>query len=336
MVIKSERRNGEIDAALAAEISRQLAAHGVTGLSLALIRDQQLALTMAYGVRNAATGEPLTPQNVFEAYSLTKPLVAHRVLNLYQNGILDLDRPLDDYLDRPVIGSDPRSRLITARSILAHTSGLPDEETERQFVFIPGERWSYSTQGYCLLPQVIERVTAEPFDVHMQRHLLDPLAMTASSLVWKDRVAAVMAQGHDDQGIPQRDRQIRTADADSLLTTAADYARFVVASVWPDGRASIEPPSRLMRQPQVTVASDLSWGLGWGIETTADGAVLWHIGGGSGAPFQNFVMVNRGRGGGIVLLTNSANGGALFEPLVHCVTGERFALFNFAQAYFYS
>jgi len=333
--MKTPLHRGEIEEALAVEVPRHLKEHHVEGVSLALITDRKVVLTVGYGLRNSATCERITPHNVFEAYSLTKPLVAYRALNLSREGILDLDRPLDDYLHTPYIGHDRRAGLITARTVLSHTSGLPDDETERRIIFTPGEQWSYSTQGYCLLQQVIDRITAERFDQNMKRHILDPLAMASSSFVWEDRFEAVMAQGHDTQGIPQPDRQIRIADADSLLTTASDYATFVVACVWPDGSEPTDQPSRLMMRPHVSVADDLYWGLGWGIEETDEGSLLWHIGGGIGAPFQNFVCVSASHGIGMVILTNSANGGALFEPLVRRMTGRDFSLFTFVRDYFY-
>jgi CubicO group peptidase (beta-lactamase class C family) len=335
MLMKAELRSDAIKEALTVEVPRHLREHHVEGVSIALIRDRKIVLTVAYGLRNSVTCDPLTPHNIFEAYSLTKPLVAYRALNLYQNGVLDLDRPLDDYLNTPCIGNDHRSGRITARTVLSHTSGLPDDETERRITFTPGEQWSYSTQGYSLLQQVIDRITAERFDENMKRHILDPLAMTSSSFVWEDRFESVMAQGHTTHGIPQSDRQIRVADADSLLTTASDYATFAVACAWPEGGESIDQPARLMMRPQATVADNLYWGLGWGIEETDDGPFLWHIGGGIGAPFQNFVCVSASHGIGIVILTNSANGGALFEPLVRQITGRSFSLFTFVRDYFY-
>lgn len=331
----AELRKDEIEAALAVNIPGLLKEFHVEGLSIALIRDRKILLTSGYGLSNAITRSPITPQSLFEAYSLTKPLVAYRALQLCQSGVLHLDRPLDDYLNTPYIGNDPRSRLITARSVLSHTSGLPDEETERRILFTPGEQWSYSTQGYCLLQQVMDRLTTERFDENMHRHILAPLGMTSSSFVWQDRFEAVMAQGHDPQGVPQSDRRIRLADADSLLTTASDYAAFVAACVWPDGRESSDGPSRLMLQPQIPVADHLYWGLGWGIEETDDGSIFWHMGGGTGAPFQNFVWVSASHGIGIVILTNSANGGRLFEPLVRWITGRDFSLFLFVRDYFY-
>ena len=336
MSMNAERRSDAINEALAVEVPRLLKERHVTGVSIALISDRTIILTVGYGLRNALTGEPITPQTIFEAYSLTKPLVAYRALNLCRNGLLDLDRPLDKYLNTPYIGTDHRAGLITARTVLAHTSGLPDDETERRITFTPGAQWSYSTQGYSVLQQVIDRITAERFDQTMKRHILDPLAMASSSFVWEDRFEAVMAQGHTTHGIPQDDRQIRVADADSLLTTASDYATFVVACIWPEGGESIDHPARLMMRPQVSVADNLYWGLGWGIEETGDGALLWHIGGGSGAPFQNFVCVSASHGMGIVILTNSANGGAIFEPLIRGITGRSLALLTFVRDYFYS
>src|SRR5262245_303202 len=99
MAMKAELRSDEIEETLAVEVPRHLKEHHIEGVSIALIRDRKINLTLAYGLRNSVTGEPMTPQTSFEAYSLTKPLVAYRALNLYRNGVLDLDRPLDDYLN---------------------------------------------------------------------------------------------------------------------------------------------------------------------------------------------------------------------------------------------
>jgi hypothetical protein len=90
-----------------------------------------------------------------------------------------------------------------------------------------------------------------------------------------------------------------------------------------------------MQQPQVTVNSNLHWGLGWGIEETADGPFLWHIGGGVGEPFQNFVLASRYHRFGIVILTNSANGGTFFEPVIRWIIGRDLSVFKFVQGYFY-
>ena len=122
--MNAELRSDAINEALAVEVLRLLKECHVAGVSIALISDPTLNLTVGYGLRNAVTGTRFTPQTVFEAYSLTKPLVAYRALSLYRNGLLDLDRPLEDYLNTPYIEYDYRAGLITARTVLAHTSGL--------------------------------------------------------------------------------------------------------------------------------------------------------------------------------------------------------------------
>lgn len=108
-----------------------------------------------------------------------------------------------------------------------------------------------------MLQQVIDRVTAERFDENMKLNVLDPLGMVSSSFVWENRFESVIAQGHNMHGILQSDRQIRIADANSLLTTASDYANFVLVCVWPDSSDTIDQPSRPMMQPQVPVAYNL-------------------------------------------------------------------------------
>jgi CubicO group peptidase (beta-lactamase class C family) len=338
MPLKTKQPTGELRDTLAAEAPRLLKERHVEGISIALVLDREIVLAMGFGLRNSVTRDPITPQSMFEAYSLTKPLVAYRALDLCQQGALELDRPLDNYLSASYICDDHRARLITARMILTHKSGLPDEDTERHIAFTPGEGWLYSTQGFCYLQRVIDHVCAESFDENMRRHILSPLSMASSSFVWEDRFEPVMAQGHNAQGTPQIDRQIRVADADSLLTTASDYAKFVVECLRPepvDGNGSARQPSIQMTQTQVAVADSLSWGLGWGIEETDDGPFFWHLGGGAGAPFQNFVLASRLHGLGIVMLTNSANGGALFEPIVEWLIGGNFSVFKFVQHHFY-
>lgn len=131
MSMKSELSRDEIQEELAVEVPIHLKAYHIDGVSIALIRSRKIFVTLGCGLRNSVTRGLITPQDIFEANSLTKPLVAYRALNLCRNGILDLDRPLNDYLKMPYIGNDHRARLITARTVLSHTSGLPDDETER-------------------------------------------------------------------------------------------------------------------------------------------------------------------------------------------------------------
>src|SRR5881628_2566443 len=92
----------------------------VPGLSLALVNEGSFR-QFSFGVKNAATGEPVTDSTVFEAASLSKPVFAYAVLKLADSGQVELDAPLVRYLPGDYVENDPRVRRITARMVLSHT-----------------------------------------------------------------------------------------------------------------------------------------------------------------------------------------------------------------------
>lgn len=343
MLLKADIPIDKIAQHLTAKIPELLRAKGVQGASIALLRDGRCAWAGGFGVKNAETGELVTPDTVFEAYSCTKPLVAYKALAMCEKGLLDLDRPLDDYLPEPYIADDLRSGHITLKMVLSHTSGLPDDPDDvekRRILFTPGKQWSYSTAGFYYLQRVIDEVADIPFAQNMQTHLLEPLSMDASSFVWQDRLLPHMAQGHDKRGIPQAIRRITTADADSLLTTPTDYAKFMAQIIRPVGAFGLDEHSTAeMTRGQVKIAARLSWGLGWGIQHTDAGDCFWQFGGGEGAPFQNFALTFKESGIGIAIMTNSANGESVFADLVDLAIGGEYPIFpwdSFVGAYFAS
>lgn len=143
----------------------------------------------------------------------------------------------------------------------------------------------------------------------MLDNLLGPLSMSSSSFVWQDRFAHSMAQGHLVDGSPQCDRKIDVADADSLLTTASDYATFVARLLAGDAALGLSAASLAeMCSDNVRLNGTLSWGLGWGLQKTPDGECIWHAGGGAGSPVQNLVVAYAEQGCGLVTLTNGIHG----------------------------
>src|SRR5205823_3170598 len=137
----------------------ELRLHGeVPGLSIAVIRDGKIVWKHGFGQKNAhpsATGTrdgktdgPVRDDTLFPAASLSKPVFAYLTLRLVDRGVLDLDKPLYEYLPNQRIEQDERYKQITARMILSHTSGLPNwGGTPLRLLFAPGERWSYSSEG---------------------------------------------------------------------------------------------------------------------------------------------------------------------------------------------
>ena len=205
----------------------------VPGLSIALVRDGEIAWRHAFGVKNATTKEPVADGTVFEAASLSKPVFAYAIMKLVDSGKFDLDKPLNQYLPGDYdVGPDPRLGQITARRVLSHTTGFPNwrGESMLKIFFTPGEKFSYSGEGFVYLSKVIEHVTGEQFNDFMKRTVFDPLGMASSSYVWQPVYDTVKTSRHNTLGQPSgQNKPARANAAASLHTTAEDYGRFVAA-----------------------------------------------------------------------------------------------------------
>ncbi|MEO8453298.1 MAG: serine hydrolase [Gemmatimonadota bacterium] len=311
-------------ARLEAAIPRLLAEGDVPGLSIALIEKGQVAWTHAFGFANADTKAPVTERTVFEAASLSKPVVAYVALHLVDAGRLDLDAPLSRYVTTPYVADDPRLAAITARRVLSHTSGLPNgrgPNQPEQIYFPPGERFSYSGEGFLYLQKVIETITGQPLNAIAQQLVFDPFGMVSSSFVWQNRYDSLAAFPHNDAGVPgDRRKPLVALGHASLETTAADYARFITALVRGSGlkTASRSAMFRLQSQVDSTCVvctsrpagpklSTIGWGLGWGLSPVPGGDTLfWHWGDNGNMKAFTATLVRAGRG--VVFFTNGANG----------------------------
>lgn len=328
--LRTKVKTAELIARLEGVIPRLLAEGDVPGLSVALVRDSGVVWHRGFGVRNAATKEPVTEDTVFEAASLSKPVFAYAVLKLVDDGKLDLDAPLNKYLPGTYdVGEDARLGQITARRVLSHTTGLPNwrNRSPLKIHFTPGERFSYSGEGFVYLSKVVERVTGEPFEAYVKRAVLDPLGMTSSSFAWQDRYDALKIFTHNVAGEPTGQNKVgRPNAAASLHTTARDYGRFVAAVM--KGAGLKKETARLMLTPQVKVgakpdsvarpagefSTHISWGLGWGLQTTDEGRSFWHWG--DNGNTKAYVVAFEGRKTGVVVFANSANGLSVVRELV--------------------
>src|SRR5215510_6636200 len=225
----------------------------VPGLSIALVRNGELAWQRGFGVKSVKTNEPVNDDTVFEAASLSKPVFAYSVLKLVDAGKFDLDKPLNQYLPGDYdVGDDPRLGQITARRVLSHTAGFPNwRRGALKIHFTPGERFSYSGEGFVYLSKVVEHVTGEKLNDFMKRTVFDPLGMTSSSYVWQESYDALKVFRHNTRGeaVGQDKTPPGVANvAFSLHTTARDYGRFVVAMLKGVG---LKPRTRrLMLSPQ--------------------------------------------------------------------------------------
>jgi CubicO group peptidase (beta-lactamase class C family) len=347
---------------LAAELSQFIPAlmsrHKVPGLSITLIREARIVWSQGFGIRNTNTKEPVVAETVFEAASLSKPTFAYAALKLCEKGKLGLDTPLTEYLPAPFVPDEPRLKLITARMVLSHISGLPHGRprgTPIALRFAPGQRFAYSATGFQYLQRVVEQVSKQSLAEFMKANLLEPFGMRNSNFGWIDNYQQAAAQGHDRDGDPgltgngeylEFTPEERTSfDRDypeykypsasaGLYTTAADYAKFLVEIMQPTQKGPFHLSENFvteMLKPQVKVSEDISWGLGWGIEQTEAGDAFWHWG--DWGVFRNFAIGYKNQKIGVVVLTNSFHGPKGYREIIPKAIGGTHPTFSWVERY---
>ena len=316
--------------------------HHVPAVSIALVKDREVAFSKAWGVADAKTGAPATTATLFEAASMTKPAFAYVALKLAAEGRLDLDRPLAEVVDLPSVPGQPELSKVTPRMVLSHTSGLPNwrpggEERDGPLpvLFEPGSRFGYSGEAFFQLQRAVERVTGAPLEEHAKGALFAPLGMERASFAWAPELDAALATGHDEEGKPKARARYRHANAAyTLVTTASDYARFLTAILDPQAfgpkalsRAGVDGMLRHavradardpIERPGRASGGVVFWGLGWGINETPGGDVVYHSGANQ-TGFRCYSQLSLSRGTGIVVLTNGLGGGALWTRLVAAI-----------------
>lgn len=285
----------------------------IPGVAIAVLDQEKPIWSTGFGMANA--DRAVSSNTVFEAASLSKQVVALAAFNLCQMGLLELDKPLIEYLPDPNLGHDAHLGLITTRHVLSHTSGLPNWLSEGEMAvttFQPGERFSYSGIGFQKLQKVIEQITNLPLEEYLQKTVFKPLNMQNSSFVWHEDFATRAALGHDENGmVLPKYKPSEAHAAYSLHSTVLDLAKFLQEFL--HSATLLE-----MLKPQILINQSISWGLGWGLETCETGQFCWQWGNNSG--FRSLMVASRGTGFGVVVLTNGANGDMLWKPILEDLT----------------
>jgi len=325
------------------------AAH-VTGAGVALFHNGKIVYLKAYGLRDVEKNLPLTPDSVMTAASLTKSAFATVVMRLVQAGALDLDKPIEQYLGKPLgdfaayadLKGDPLTTKLTLRILLDHTGGFAnfrgfENDRKLHIHFEPGTRYAYSSEGINLAQVVVEKVTGKSLTALMQEELCGPLKMTRSSMVWEPRFESDFANGYDEYGRSLGpERRPSPNAAGSMLTTLRDYAIFLSALLH-NKPLGIRPTALLFDRQiaihsahqfpslndETTTAYDgirLSYGLGWGLYSSPYGKAFFKEGHDEG--WRNLALIFREHGDGILILTNSSNGEGIFKPLIETLLGE--------------
>lgn len=346
------------DSQLDAVVEQALRQHNVPGAAVAVVNNGEVSWTRGYGLADTVQRVPVTPDTVFDAASIAKPVTAWAIMTLVEDGRLDLDTPIERYLTRwHLPPSEYDHDQITIRRILSHTAGLStDGDTgvepgayvptveealngavlgmrPLRVAYPPAEDYHYSSVGYTLLEMAIEDVTGESFSSYIQREVLDPLGMVNSSYEWTAALRAKAAVGHDWYNRPLPVYQYSTRAQGGLHTTAEDIAIFMAASMpgpngEPIGRGVLMPESvaeMLMAVPFANEAeSSHVTGLGYDLIMSGDtlqGARKT----GDHRGFKPIIVMDLQNNDGIAIMTNSDRAAIGFVIDVACAWSENTA-----------
>jgi CubicO group peptidase (beta-lactamase class C family) len=338
---KGETRWQTLVADLEKEIPKLMEEASVPGLSIAIIQDGKLVWRRGFGVKDSESRALVDNETVFEAGSMSKPVFAYAVMKLCEKGVMDLDTPLTKYVSERFLEGDPRLDVITARHVLAHTSGFQNwrsKDKPLKIHFTPGEQFRYSGEGYYYLQSVVTNLTghvdpndcrnyeaglkvcATDFDPYMKANVLAPFGMTLSGYVWSDTFERHTARPHDRDGKPSDKKKpkapnvARYGSAGGLHATPTDYAKFLIEVIDPKPsdafRLKKESVEEMVR-PHVKTNDKYSssWALGWQVHHTESGNVICH--GGYNTGFHSFAAASVKRKSGFVIMTNGDNAGEI-------------------------
>jgi CubicO group peptidase (beta-lactamase class C family) len=284
----------------------------VTGLATAIINGDVIRISACCEF----LGEMLTEDTIWPVASLTKPVFAYGVLQLVQRGLLDLDRPLQEYLPGPYLEGIPELPLITARHAMTHSTGFPNWRDAQglRASFRPGEKFSYSSEGLNYLQAVVEHLIGMSMDAYLKQNVFLPFGMTQTELACEMPETVPPFSHFFLKTLPAN-------GALSLRTTIGDYARFVHAMFDPgvggEYRLSEAMLNEMLR-PQIMVGErkQLHWGLGWGLHTSSIDESFWHWGARSIPTAMNFAVGWPEQRQGMVIFTNHQHGLSLADDII--------------------
>ncbi|MEM6747058.1 MAG: serine hydrolase domain-containing protein [Pseudomonadota bacterium] len=314
--------------------SQAVEADTVGNLSMVLIKDGEIA-----GRFNTSIGNAVDGSSVYQVASLGKWITAWGVMVLVEEGLVDLDTPVSEYLTRwRLPDSEFDSSGVTIRRLLSHTSGLGDglgydgfkNPNERQSLedslkqaldaspgksgvvelsAEPGSQWSYSGGGYTVLQMLIEDVSGQSFADFMSTRVFNPLGMNRTTFSHSEALQLGLAENYDLNGETEPFRWYTALAATSLFTSADDLALFIQAQT-ETGRQPVlsEHTLKLMRTPHASQMGADIWGLGPMLyaPNNGDGHIIGHDGN-NGPAINTVARFDPATRDGIVILSTGSN-----------------------------
>ncbi len=322
----------------------------VPGVSVAVLDSGRVAWAKGYGVVDVTTGARVKPETLFQAASISKPVAAMAALRLVEDGLLELDAPVNQYLKSWKLPDTPFSedKPVTLRHLLTHTGGLtvsgfpgysvgdpmattvevldgsgPANTAPIRVDTIPGSLWRYSGGGYTVMQQLLVDVTGKPFPELMAELVLDPVGMPISSYVQPlppGRVSYA-ATAHLPDGTPVKGKWHIYPEmaAAGLWTNPTELAQLAMEVQAAFRGESSRVLSQEMTRAQLTPGLG-GYGLGFGVEGEGSAARFSHGGSNHGFRAQFLAFIEGGRG--VFVMTNGEQGSALAREIILAVARE--------------
>lgn len=339
-------------------VKRLMGLAKIEGLNLAILNDNKAALVRSYGFKNQPKNAFMDTSTIVYGASFSKAIFGYLMMKLVKEKVIDLDRPLYQYLKKPIanypyfadLEHDDRWKLITARMCLSHTTGLPnvkwfnpitnepDSLGSIKIYFTPGSKYAYSGEGFRLLQLAVEEITGKTIEQLAQEKIFQPLHMTRTGYTWHESFGDDnVAVGHLENGyIDQKRKRTDPVAGGSLVTTIADYTKFMEQVMQQKGldakmyQEMLSPQIRIHSVTQfppityeTTTENDgihLSYGLGWGLLQCPYGKAFFKEG--NGGAWRNYNINFPDKGISIIIMVNSENGEKIFQELLETLLGD--------------
>ena len=357
-----ERKIERVEQGLLAELSDfpwkrmnltdRMAYHKVPGVSIAVINNFQIEWAKGYGVLEAGKDQPVTPATLFQPGSTAKPITATVALHYVEAGDLELDRDVNNKLTSWKVPENALTAQapVTLRRLLSHSAGMPYIELHGypqgqaipnlqqildgeppansepvRVVVVPGSQFSYSNGDYLVVEQLLVDVVGMPFDLLMQGLVLEPLGMDASTFKYQlpEDLVSIAASGHRVNGkvIPGGWHNYpEMGSGGSSWSTPTDMARFYIDLMLTYIGQSETIISKEMAVEMLTPQIE-DRGLGpWVNDEGGDLFYFGHPGHTDG--YKSYVVMYPKKGQGLVIMTNSEAGDALYYEILNSVTNE--------------
>lgn len=333
-----------------ASLFERMQAYRVPGISIAVIRDFEIEWAKGYGLQSAESEEPVTPQTLFQAASISKPVAAAAALSLVQEGILDLDEDLNIKLRSWSVPENEftAEKKVTLRGILSHTAGLtvhgfpgyrrdkdvpalvrvldgekPANTAPIRVDTVPGTLWRYSGGGYTVMQQLLIDVLDRPFPEILRERVLEPAGMAESTYAQPlpESRHALASRAHLRNGKLVKGEwhtypEMATA---GLWTTPTDLCRFAVAVMEAyNGRSD----TLLSRDTVREMLTEVDGRYGLGLSVVREGEKLRFGHGGSNAGFKCTLVAWAHSGDGVAIMTNGDLGSPLMTEILNSLSRE--------------